>query len=233
MFEALLSIKNIIFTVPLAGFGTDTYPVSLVELWSTILGLWCVIAFRKNSKWAYPIGILNSIGFIAIFYQIQLYSDLLLNFYFIGISILGWIWWNKKNVVGEDELKIRYMSASGCMALGATIGFSTIILGSNIDVVFNFLATSVAWVLGKEYTHIAAAYPYWDASTTVMSFLAMYLLAKRYVESWILWVIVDVICIGLYYVKGVHALSVEYFIFLLNAVYAVYQWNKEATNDQT
>ena len=221
MFEYLFSINNTLFTVPYFD-----YAVSVVELWSTILGLWCVIAFRKDSMWAYPTGILNSLGFIAIFYQIQLYSDLLLNFYFIGVSVLGWFWWSQKKSDGTSKLKIKYMTPNvrGLWLIGLVAG--TYVLGANIDVIFNAMAQFVAAILGTTYAHTPAAMPFWDASTTVMSLAAMFLLTRKYVEAWILWVIVDVICIALYAYRGVMFLSLEYAIFLANAAFAVYQWHK-------
>lgn len=215
----MLDIENVLFTL----LG---YPVSLVELWSTALGLWCVIAFRMNSAWAYPVGILNSIGFIAIFYQVQMYSDLLLNFYFIAISILGWYWWSQKDRRGNSVLQIRYMSVSQNLIWIAGLAVATAALGFYIDVIFNAMAQSVAWALGTTYDHTPAALPFWDASTTVMSVAAMFLLTRKKVEAWILWVIVDVICIGLYLYRGVLFLSLEYAVFLLNAIWAVYQWHK-------
>ena len=229
MLEFLFDIKNIAFIVPLSGFGTDTYSVSWLELWATVLGLAAVIGARLNKVWWYPLGILNSIGFIAIFYQIQLYSDLLLNFYFIAISIFGWWVWTRRKSDGSEEYPIQYMDTNDQFLTIMSIILGTVLLGTFIDPIFNSMAQLVASVLGTTYSHTPAAMPYWDAATTVMSIAAMYLLAKRKVESWILWVIVDIICVGLYAYRGVAAMSVEYFIFLANAVYALYQWHKLAT----
>lgn len=228
MLSELFSISNIAFTVPLAGFGTDHYNVSWLELWSTILGLAAVIGARLNKVWWYPLGIANSVGFIAIFYQINMYSDLLLNFYFIVISFLGWWMWVQKDKTGAEAFPIRRLGSLGQTVLLLFVVGGTILLGQNIDVVFSSMASVVASATQTTYTHIPAALPYWDASTTVMSVAAMYLLAKRYVESWVLWVVVDIICIGLYMYKGVIAMAAEYFIFLLNAILALYQWDRFA-----
>ncbi len=226
----LFNINNVAFVVPLAGFGTDTYAVSVLELWATALGLICVIGARMNKVWNYPISIVNCIGFVAIFYQIQLYSDLMLNAYFIGMSMYGWYIWSRKDSTGRDEYEIRYMDIPNLMLLLATIPLGTYLLGSNINEIFGFLGTIVAGVLGTTYEHYPAALPYWDAFTTVTSFAAMYLMARRYVESWMLWSIVNVVCIGLYTYKGVIAMSAEYAIFLVNSVYGIYQWHKAAKN---
>lgn len=224
----LFNINNIAFTVPLAGFGTDTYAVSVLELWATITGLICVIGARMNKVWNYPFSLVNCLGFVAIFYQIQLYSDLLLNAYFIGMSLYGWYIWSRKNEQGQDAYKIRHLSNLQMAALPLVISVGTAVLGSNIDSIFTFMGSLVAGVLGTEYTHYPASYPFWDAFTTVSSLAAMYLMARRYVESWVLWTIVNIVCVVLYFHKGVIAMSAEYLVFLANSAYGLYQWNKEA-----
>lgn len=226
MLQELFSINNILFNIPFSGFGSDVYPISLVEFWATILGLASVIGAALNKRWWYGVGILNSIGFIAIFYQVQLYSDLLLNFYFIFMSILGLYWWSKKNALGDDLYKISYMTQYSQLVHIVVMAIAIIILGSNIDFIFNAMAVFVASILGTEYEHIPASMPYWDATTTVLSIVAMKLLAERKVEAWILWIIVDVICVGLYAYKGVTALAIEYFVFLINAIVALIFWHK-------
>lgn len=129
---------------------------------------------------------------------------------------------------GQDAYKIRHMETvhAGLLVLG--IAASTLLLGSNIDAIFTFMGSTVAYVLGTEYTHYPAAYPYWDAFTTSASLAAMYLMARRYVESWVLWTIVNIVCVVLYFHKGVIAMSAEYLVFLANSVYGLYQWNKSA-----
>ena len=96
----------------------------------------------------------------------------------------------------------------------------------NIDLIFNAMAQIVASAIGVEYIHTPAATPFWDAATTVMSIAAMYLLTRKYVEAWVLWIIVDVVCAGLYLYRGVLFLSLEYLVFLGNAIFALYQWHK-------
>lgn len=224
----LFNINNVAFVVPLAGFGTDTYTVSVLELWATLTGLMCVIGARLNKVWNYPVGLINCIGFVAIFYQIQLYSDLMLNAYFIAMSLYGWYVWTRKNGVGEDTYKIRHLSLPAILLGIMGISLGTLYLGTNIDAIFTTLATFAASAIGTGYTHYPAAFPYFDAFTTVTSFLAMYLMARRYVEAWTLWTIVNIVCVALYYHKGVIAMSAEYLVFLANSVYGLYQWNKIA-----
>jgi len=75
---------------------------------------------------------------------------------------------------------------------------------------------------------VAADYPFLDALTTVMSFVAMFLMARRRTESWIYWIVVDVIGIGLYWVKDVRFISIQYVALLAMAIYGFLRWVREA-----
>lgn len=219
----IFSITNIAFNVPLPGYGgSDTYALSWIELVSSVLALAAVIGARLNKTWWYPLGILNSIGFIAIFYQVQLYSDLLLNAYFIVISVFGWWIWTRRRPGGTHEYRIRNMDFRDAILMSGGLSVAIVVLGLVIDTLFS----SVAGLFVSDYVHTPAAMPFVDATTTVLSVAAMYLLAKRYVESWVLWIIIDVICVIKYAMTGVLFLSLEYSVFLLNAIFALYQWNK-------
>lgn len=226
MLSTIFDINAIMYTFPLAGWGTDTYSMSYLEFWVVIFNLWSVIAFRKNSLWAYPTSIIACTGWAAMAYQLNLYSDQILNLYFVGISVIGWIMWTRKGSDGTDKYKIQYMP--GVKQVGTLVGLAagTLLLGTYINEIFTAIATPVAALLGETYEHYPAATPYWDAFTTVTSFFAMYMLTKRYVESWILWIAVNVVTVGLYYYRGVYFFSAEYVIFLANAIFAWYQWHK-------
>ena len=184
MLNLLFNINTIMYTFPLAGWDGNTYSMSYLEFWVVILNLWSVIAFRKNSIWAYPTSIVACTGWAVMAYQLNLYSDQLLNLYFIGISVVGWVWWCQKNKDGSDKYKIQYMDRKSQVLTVVGLVAGVILLGTYIDTIFTALATPVVYLLGETYTHVPASLPYWDAFTTVTSFFAMYLLTKRRVESW-------------------------------------------------
>ena len=72
-----------------------------------------------------------------------------------------------------------------------------------------------------------AAYPYFDAYTTVLSVIATIWMARRIIESWVLWILVDVVAIALYFLKGIKLVSIEYVIFLIMSVYGLIAWIRE------
>lgn len=212
--ETLFNIDNTLFTL-------WNYPVSVLELWATLTGLACVVLARMNSRWNFPIGIINCIGFGTLFYQIQLYSDMLLQVYFIAVSVYGWFLWSK---TGTDERKIRYMESSGVALTGFVILFGTTALALNIDHIMVFAGNLVV----PDYVHVPAELSVRDAFTTVASVVAFFLMIRRHVEAWYLWCTINIICIANYLEQGVILMVVEYGVFLLNAVWALWAWDRQA-----
>ncbi|TGL26141.1 nicotinamide riboside transporter PnuC [Leptospira bourretii] len=195
-------------------------PISFLELLGTTTGLLCVYLASKNHILTWPFGILTSICFFFLFFQIQLYSDMLLQIYFFGSSVYGWIVWRKRT---GAYVKIRSLGTSKNLVLVFVILLGTYILGK-ITSRLPFWLPSI-FVKPPEFL-------YWDAFTTVGSIVANFLLAKRKLESWFLWVFVDVVCIAIYSLKEIPFVTLEYIVFLLIAFYGCHHWYKELKQNQ-
>lgn len=200
-------------------FNVLNYPMSYVEFFGTIFTAWSVYLAAKNKVLSWPIGIFGIILYGFLFYQIQLYSDLLEQLYYFITSFWGWwAWTHPKGDKSENgELKVGFASwKMNLTAIISTFVF-TIALGyfmSRVHILFPTVFSEVA------------TFPYLDALTTVMSLLATVYLVQRKIENWYLWIIVDIIGVGLYYQKGVVFLSLLYFAFLINAVVGYLRWRK-------
>lgn len=207
----IFDIKNIFFTV----LG---YPMSYVEFIGTIFNLWCVWLAAKAKISTWPIGIVGIVFYIFLFYQIQFYSDLIEQFYFLVMSFYGWWTWAKIKSEGEKKEK-----SQGIKFNTKRNNIITLI----ILVVGSFALTELTTHLNSLFPSLfplPASYPFLDAFTTVMSFVATVLLARKIVESWYLWILVDVIGVWLYYVRGVKFIALEYLIFLVMATYGMLDW---------
>lgn len=191
------------------------YPLSLLECLGTTSGLVCVYLASRNHILTWPIGIFNSICFFLLFFQIQLYSDMLLQIYFFGSSIYGWILWRKRT---GNFTKIVSLGKKRNVILVCLIILGTFSLGS-------FTKQLPIWLPSLFVK--PPDFLYWDAFTTVTSIFANFLLAQRKLESWFLWVFVDVVCIVLYSLKNIPFVTMEYVIFLLIAIYGCWHWYKE------
>jgi len=204
-----------IFSLDYIVFEALGYPMSLIELFGTATGLITVWLAAKNNIITWPFGLINVSTFFIIFWQVNLYADMFLQIYFFSMSVYGWIFWYRQ----KDEIKkISIISHKKRVLAIAFMVVSTAILGyfiSNLNTLFPSVFTK------------PAAYPYFDAYTTILSIVATVWMAQRIIESWVLWVLVDIVAIVLYFLKGIKLVSVEYIVFLLMSIYGFIAWVKE------
>jgi nicotinamide mononucleotide transporter len=206
--QALFDVKETFFTVL-------EHPVSYVEFIGTVLGLISVFLAARANIFTWPTGIANAIFFLVLFFQIQLYSDMFLQMYFCGMGIYGWFTWKYR--AAHHQSAIRTLSNTNRLQLAAFIAAVTILIGTLISMIHLLLPG----VFEKP-----ATYPYIDTFIAVSSILAVILLARRIFETWVLWVLVDITSIGLYFVKGVKLIALEYAIFLCLAVLGIVSWHR-------
>lgn len=215
MFAQFFDINNIFFTFL-------NYPMSYLEFFGTIFTAWSVYLAAKNKIITWPIGLLGVVLYGFLFYQIQLYSDLIEQFYYLVTGFWGWWLWShpdkKDDLAPDNQRKISFTSKKENIIYGAIIFVGTLGLG--------YFISKVHLILPQAF-YLQASYPYIDAGTTIMSFVANYLLMKRKIESWYLWIIVDIFGVWLYLVKGTVFLSMLYFAFLINAIFGYLKWRKE------
>ncbi len=190
------------------------YPVSYVEFIATLTGLISVWLAAKNNIWTWIIGFINIICFFVIFFQVQLYSDMFLQVYFFIASIYGLYIWKKKN---EKSNSISLLSNQHRLFILFLLVVFTIIIGYLIKNIHLYLPT----IFSKE-----ASFPYTDTFVALSSIIATILLAKKIIENWMLWILVDIICVFLYAKKNIMFISIEYAIFFCIASYGFYSWVK-------
>lgn len=176
-----------------------------------INGLSVFFAARNNIL-TWGIGIIGCILFAIMFYQAKLYADVTLQFFFIGTSIFGWIYWVKGGVQGKTAP----------------------ILNSKLQEIFLFSSVALLGTLayGALLFYFTDAYsPYWDSAILTFSILAQFLLMKRRIETWFCWLLVNTIAVPLYISRELYITAGLYGIFWFNAFYGFYQWNKALKNE--
>ena len=176
-----------------------------IEIAAVILGLINVTLIIRRNVWNYPFGIVMVILYAQIFYDYRLYSDALLQLYFLVIQIYGWWYWlrgrDDRGLVIVARLPIAQIPYYAVIAI---VGLA--ILGTSMDQLTD------------------ADYPYWDGAIAVLSVLAQFLLSRRRLESWFLWIAVDLLAIGLFWVKGLYPTSALYAVFLVLATVGLFNW---------
>ncbi len=191
------------------------YPLSGIEFLGTILYLWSVWLIARRRVLTWPVGIVAVLLFLWLFWQIRLYSDAIEQVYYLAASVYGWWTWSRSPRDGGAVAGVRFSGGrSAACVLAAT------------------LAVSLLWGAAMTRVHLwwpvlfpePASFPWLDAATTVMSFTAMGLMAMKRTESWIYWIVVDVVGIGLYYAKEVRFISLLYVVLLVLAARGLRLW---------
>ncbi|CAX58847.1 MULTISPECIES: nicotinamide riboside transporter PnuC [Erwinia] len=225
------STHNILVHIPL---GTGGYDLSWIEAIGTVAGLLCIwlASLEKISNYAF--GLINVTLFAVIFFQIQLYASLLLQLFFFVANIYGWYAWSRQTTDNQQALQIRWMTlpkAIGWLLVCVVaIGLMTLY----INPVFAWLTKIAVTVMQGVGLSVAMpelqpdAFPFWDSCLMVLSIVAMILMTRKYVENWLLWVIINVISVMIFARQGVYAMSLEYAILTLIALNGCWLWIKSA-----
>ena len=194
-------------------YSEYTLTHTLLELFAVTMNILSVIYAKRNSILVYPTGLIGTGIFVYILYNFSLLGDMIINFYFVLMSIYGWYYWAQKkdgqtlNNVSRTSIKEYYFIL--------ILGIASLL---SIYLVYNFYDKWDSWTA------------YVDTITTAIFFIAMYLMARRKVESWIFWIIGDLITIPLYFYKGLTISSIQYLIFLILAILGYISWKKILNN---
>lgn len=180
-----------------------------LELIGTISGLIYLYFEIRQKVWLWPLGLITSAVYAVVFFQSKFYADMSIQFYYIGISIYGWYWWlHGGEREGNAELPVTRLNAK----LGVTLS------------VFTILCFYVIAVVLRDYTD--SPVPYGDAFTTALSITATWMLARKIIEHWWLWLIINTVSLALYIYKGLYPTSVLFFFYATMSVVGYYQWKK-------
>jgi nicotinamide mononucleotide transporter len=179
--------------------------VNGIEIIAVGLGLANIVLIVGRSIWNYPVGIVMVLLYARIFFDAKLYSDALLQFFFLVVNLYGWWAW----LAARDEegaIRVRRMdNRARFVWIAATA-----------------LAAAGWGTLMARFTD--ASLPYWDAAIAAMSIAAQILLARRFLENWVLWIAVNILSVGVYSVKELHLTAGLYLVFLALAFWGLQSW---------
>jgi nicotinamide mononucleotide transporter len=177
------------------------------EIVGVVFGLLSVYLTVRQQIWCWPTGIVSVIAYALLFYDIKLYADMLLQMFFLITSFQGWYLW-RYGGSNRSELPITRLSRSQMVMLGIGLVVCALAIGYVFD------------------TYTDAHIPFWDAAASSMSVLAQILLMRKKLENWYLWIIVDVLSIGIYIYKEVYLTAGLYLVFLVLAIGGLLAWRK-------
>jgi nicotinamide mononucleotide transporter len=187
-----------------APFGQP--PFSMTEALGFVTGALCVYLTVLENVWNFPVGIANSAFFLVLFAGARLYGDAALQVVYIALGFQGWYLWLRG---GENRTPLKVERASRRLLAGVA---AFVVVGTTGLTLF--------------FRYVQDSAPFLDAFTTILSLGAQYLLNRKAVENWWLWMTADVVYIYLYAARGLHLTAVLYLVFLCLCVAGLRAWLK-------
>ena len=185
----------------------DAFGMGTLEWVAVAFGIVSVYLSVREKIWSWPTAVVNVSLYIYIFFNARLYADMGLQVYFLGISFYGW--WNwLYGGANHSELHVSRITPRNA-ALLAAVGVAA---AAGLS---HFLAT-----------HTDAAVPWADSTLTVASLIAQYLMTRKVLENWAIWVAVDVGSIAMYIYKGLYPTVFLYSVFLVLATMGWFEWRR-------
>lgn len=177
-----------------------------VEFFGAVTGLVCVWLTVEENVWCWPVSIVNALLYMWAFAVAKLYADVGLQAVYFVLSIYGWyLWLHPGN--GREELPVTRVEPRAWLLLAA-------------------IEVAGVGLMGGFLSHTDAAFPWIDSSTTVASLIAQWLMTKKKLENWLVWIAADVVMIAMYAAKGMTMTSGLYVLYLLLCVRGIMQWRR-------
>jgi len=183
-------------------------PVTWAELFGDVTGALCVWLVWRQHLWNWPLGLLNNVFFLLIFWWSRLYADAVLQVAFAAIGVYGWVNW-VRGTGGDGKLPVRRTTGSEWTGLALATGTAT--------------AALAAWLA----TQTDSPAPVVDASILTLSLAATYGQARKLVESWWIWIAVDLLSVPLYLRRGLYPTAALYAGFLVMCVFGLRAWLRD------
>lgn len=182
-----------------------------LDITTTALGLAYILLEYKASVWMWVVGfVMQSLG-IVLYYQKGLYADCGMEFYYLAMTVYGFIAWMQHKSKAK-ELPIRHMPQKLAMVW---MGLAVVIWAIIYFILDKFTNSTV---------------PLADAFTTALSIVGIWALARKYLEQWFVWIVVDVVTSVLYFYKDIPFKASLYALYVIIAVMGYFKWRKVMEN---
>lgn len=190
----------------------------MLEIIGTIIGLVYLWLEYKASIYLWIAGIIMPAIYIFVFFDAGLYADFAINIYYLIAAIYGWAMWRyghildkKKDNDSEHEMHITSMPKRLIVPLIA-------------------ICTLVFFLIASALIHLTdSTVPWSNAFTTALSVIGMWMLAKKYVEQWLVWIVVNIACTGLYLYMDLHFTAALYLLYAIIAIFGYQKWKRLMT----
>jgi len=181
-----------------------------IEVLAVLISLTYIILSVRQIIWLWLFGLISAVLYSWIYYDSGFYAGMSLQGYYIFISIYGWIIWSrgKGTQSGAGELRVRHLNYK----MGSILGSVWLILWLVIAIILNRWTDSTI--------------PVWDALTTAGGIVATWMLARKILETWVLWIFVDSVSVVLYVWKGLYPTTILFLVYIIMAIVGYREWKR-------
>ncbi len=191
------------------------YPLGLIETAGTISGILSVALAIRSNRLSWLVGMINILASFILFYQVGLYSGMILQVYFLGTGIYGWFFWKSS---GKRVMPVTVLTNR------QRLSYLAIILVAAFWVAQGMIYIQKDW---PNWFPVAVAFPFWDALAMVAGMFANWFMARRKLENWSIWLTVDILYVLMYVAQEIYLYALLYFVFCIMAILGWNQWKKE------
>ena len=189
--------------------------MQFIEILGTLTGLIYLWLEYRASIYLWITSIIMPAIYLFVYYDAGLYADFGINIYYLVIALYGWAAWrygfklfSKNNSTHNGKLPISHTPKQAWW---------------KVAIIYLILQMAIVWIL-KNYTDSTVAWA--DAFTTALSIIGMWVLARKYIEQWWVWLVVDIASAGLYIYKGLYFTSALYALYAITVIFGYRKWLK-------
>lgn len=201
----------------------------LLEYFGVLTGLLYLLLEIRQHRAMWVVGFLTSLVYVFVFFFSKIYADMGLNIYYVAISIYGFWQWSRQN-----KKRLAAVIPDQAPRPNEKILYRNLTLPLFTGILFAIAAIyALLYYLLHHFTD--SPIPAGDAFTTAVGIVATWMLARRIIEHWIFWIIVNCVSVYLYYLRGLYPTMFLYICYALLAAVGLYTWKKKGikTNDST
>jgi nicotinamide mononucleotide transporter len=186
-----------------------------IEIFGAVTGIVYVILEIKQNIWLWPVGIVTSAVYVIVFFTNKFYADMSLQVYYLIISFAGWYWWSVGKSGKSNEGK-EVTSPLSVTFLNLRVG---------LILLFVFIALYLIMYFGLSKLTDSPV-PEWDSFITSLSIIATWMLARKILEHWYLWIIVNTVSVILFLTRGLYPTVILYLVYAIMSFVGLIEWKK-------
>ncbi|HUR88959.1 MAG TPA: nicotinamide riboside transporter PnuC [Ramlibacter sp.] len=182
--------------------------MSALEIAAVLLALAMVFCNIREIHWGWPLAVASSLLYVEIFRESKLYGDASLQVFFAVVALWGWFQWLRGHRADGSSLHVAQLGSRGIVL--------TLVAAAA-------LWPATGWFL-KTYTDTDV--PWWDAFPTALSVIGQFLLGRKFIENWVVWIVVNAVSVALFAYKGLWLTTGLYVVFIALSFVGWREWKK-------